>query len=78
MSVLRTQAKTVGDLLEDKDIRLSEGDTVQPDVKTPLTANMQVFVVRLGKQIAQVEEPIDPPTEYVDDYNLTLGSTKVK
>lgn len=75
---IRSQAKTVGDLLTEKDIKLNEGDTLRPDAATPLTDNMEVFVVRVGKQIAQQEETIEPPVEYVEDYNLTAGSTKVQ
>lgn len=75
---LRTHAKTVGDLLVEKDIQLNEGDTLQPDPSTPLASNIEVFVTRVGKQIAQVEEAIAAPTEFVEDYTLTLGSTTVK
>lgn len=75
---IRTHAGTVGELLEEKNIRLNEGDTLRPAADTPLTAGLEVFVTRVGKDIAQIEEAIAPPIEYVDDYNLTLGSSAVQ
>jgi len=75
---IRTQAATVGDMMVEKDIQLNEGDTIQPSPETPITANLEVFVIRSGKQVTQVEEAIDPPIEYVDDFNVTLGSTITK
>lgn len=75
---VRTHADTVGELVEEKGVKLNEGDTLQPEASTPVTANIQVFVVRVGQEIAQVEEDIAPPIQYVDDYELTLGRTQVQ
>lgn len=75
---VRTHADTVDELLKEKEIKLNQGDTLQPDAATPITPDIQVFVVRVGQEIAQVEEDIAPPTTFVDDYELTLGQTQVK
>ena len=37
---LRTHVKTVGDLLKEKNVILAKDDTIQPNVSTPLLANM--------------------------------------
>ena len=75
---LRTRAETVKQLLEEKDINLNEGDTLKPEAETPISAGIQVFVVTVGKEIVQVEEPIEQATTYVDDYNLTANTTQVR
>jgi uncharacterized protein YabE (DUF348 family) len=75
---LRTRAKTVGDLLKEKDIKLQPGDTVQPSPETVLAANTQVFVTRNGTQIASAEEEIPMPEEIVEDGNLSFGATAIR
>lgn len=75
---VRTRAKTVGDLLEQKNIKTIEGDTVEPAVDTPLTNNLQVFVVRQGKKVVTVEEGIPAPVVTVDDPTLAVGASVVK
>jgi hypothetical protein len=73
--VIRTHAKTVAQLLQDKHIKLSKDDTVQPSVSTPLAPSTQVFVVHKGTQIVTEEKPVDMPTETVEDGSLTFGTT---
>lgn len=75
---VRTRAKTVGELLEQKDIKTIPGDTIQPSVDTPITANTQVFIVRVGKQLVTAEEVIPAPLATVDDATLAVGATVVK
>jgi len=73
-----TRAKTVADLLKEKQVTLTKDDVVSPALNTPITANMSVSVVRNGTQVSTVEEAIDPPVQYVDDSSLTLGATAVR
>lgn len=75
---LRTHAKTVGDMLKEKDITLGEGDSVQPTKNTPLTAQTSVFVIRKGKQVVSQEQPIDMPVEEVEDNTLSFGTTAIR
>ncbi|MDB5185583.1 MAG: hypothetical protein JWL85_106 [Candidatus Saccharibacteria bacterium] len=75
---VRTHAKTVGDLLNEKDIKAVEGDTLQPSPDTPLAENTQVFVVRLGKQIDTKEEVIPVPVETLQDPAVVAGTTAVR
>lgn len=76
--VVRTHAKTVGDLLKEKNITLGNGDSVQPVAETPITANIGVFVTRFGTQIATVEEPIGREIETIEDPNLSFGTTVLR
>lgn len=73
----RTLGNTVGELLKEKNIQTLEGDTVVPNVNTPITPDMTVLVLRDGKQVFSVEETIPPPTETQQDATLDIGVTKV-
>ena len=75
---IRTHAKTVKDLLKEKNIKVQSGDTVQPAENTPITANSQVFVIHKGKQIISEEQQIAMPTETVEDSSLSFGTTAVR
>lgn len=75
---VRTHAKTVGEALAEKDIKVNEGDTVQPSPETPLTRDTQIFVVRFGKKVETKEESIPAPTEAIEDPALPSGTTQVR
>lgn len=75
---VRTQAKTVGELLEEKNIQVSVGDTVKPDAGTPLSKSSKIVITRPGQTIATKEESIPPPVDYVDDPNLLQGVEEVR
>lgn len=75
---VRTQAKTVGELLEEKQIQLSEGDNVKPGSDTALKSSTKVVITRPGQTIATKEENIKAPTEYIDDPNLLQGVEEVR
>jgi uncharacterized protein YabE (DUF348 family) len=75
---IRTHAKTVADLLKEKSVKLEANDSVQPVLDTPITPQIQIFVLRSGTQIASVEEEIPMPTENIDDASLSFGVTAVR
>lgn len=75
---IRTRAKTVGELLQQKNVKLGSGDTVRPALQTPLTPGTQIFVVREGKEVKTEEVAIEPPVETVEDPSLTFGVEKVR
>jgi hypothetical protein len=74
----RTHSKTVGEFLKEKKVKISESDQVQPAPNTPITPNVQVFVVRTGTQIQTVEEDIPSPTQIVQDASLSLGASATR
>lgn len=74
----RTHAKTVGEVLEENNIKVLEGDTIQPSADTPLTTDTHIFITQHGKQIASVEEEIPAPTEETNDPNALAGTTTIK
>jgi uncharacterized protein YabE (DUF348 family) len=75
---VRTHTKTVGDLLKEKGVKVASGDQLQPSADTPLTPSLQVFVVRMGSQIATVEENIPAPTQIIQDASLSLGASATR
>lgn len=75
---VRTHAKTVGDLLKEKNIKLGKDDDIQPGIDTQLTAQAQVFLVRKGTQIVTEEQAIAMPVETIEDKSLTFGTTAVR
>ncbi|HEX3568507.1 MAG TPA: ubiquitin-like domain-containing protein [Candidatus Saccharimonadales bacterium] len=77
-AVIRTHAKTVGDLIAEKHIKLAPGDTVQPGMDTPLTANGQIFLLHKGMQVVSEEQDIQMPVQTVQDSTLTSGTTAVR
>lgn len=75
---VRTHAKTVGELLAEKNVIVKAGDTLKPAADTPLESATSVFVTRFGTEIETTEEIIPMPVEYIDDPNLAVGTTRVK
>ena len=76
--VTRTHSDTVGQLLTEKHIILKNGDTVQPAVTTPVTANQQIFILHKGTQIVTSTQPIPAPVQTINDPTLTVGTSAVR
>lgn len=74
----RTQAKTIGGLLQEKGITLGEADGVSPVQSTVLTDGMNVNVWRNGKQTMTQEEVISRPVEEVKDTDKAIGVREIK
>jgi uncharacterized protein YabE (DUF348 family) len=74
---IRTQAKTVGELLKEKGITLGAKDDISPAAATPITANMTLDVYRDGEQTASEEKEIDFTTKQVQDADQPVGYKKI-
>jgi len=74
----RTLGKTVSEVLKEKEIKLSEGETTAPAGATPVAAGMQIFVLSKGTQIQVVEEPIEAPRQVIEDASLSFGTSVVR
>ncbi len=72
---VRTNALTVGELLQEKGVKLTGGDHVQPAAETQINPDMQVFVLRAGAQLTTVEEAVAAPVQYIEDGSLSFGTT---
>lgn len=75
---LRTHSHTVAELLQAKNVRIGKEDSVVPGLGTPITPNIQVFVVRKGTQIVSVTQQIPPPVQTVTDSSLSFGTSAVR
>lgn len=75
---IRTHAKTVGELLSEKGIKLHRGDTLKPAAKTPIARNQQIFITHKGTKIVSVSQDVAMPTQVVRDPNLSLGTQAVR
>lgn len=73
-----TQAKTVKDFLAEKNIKLQNGETAQPDQNTAIKANLQIFVLRKDAKVVSSEEVIAAPEQIVNDPSLSFGTTVVR
>jgi uncharacterized protein YabE (DUF348 family) len=77
-TIIRTHAKTVGDLLKEKNIVAAKDDQIQPAPGTLLTAQSQIFVSRNGTKIETVEEAIPKSVQTVEDNTLSFGTTAIR
>lgn len=76
--MMRTRAKTVGDLLKERNIKMGPDDSIQPALETPLTPNLEIFLLRRGTEIVTVEEEIPMPVEEIYDNNLSVGTRAIR
>ncbi len=76
--MMRTQAKTVGELLKERDIVLSPGDSVTPSEGVAIAPNMQIFLLRHGQRIETIEEVIPTPVERIQDNSLSIGTKAIR
>lgn len=75
---VRTHARTVGELLEEKNIKVADNDEVRPSPDTPIKQGIQIFVVRPGTKLVTAEEEIPMPEEVVEDPRLSFGVQVVR
>jgi uncharacterized protein YabE (DUF348 family) len=72
-----TQAKTVGGLLEEKGIKLENGETVSPGIKTAITPNLLIFILAKDTQVATNEATVPAPVQNQADPSLSFGTSAV-
>ena len=75
---VRTQGKTVADMLKEKGITLGADDRVSPDVSSPLTAGITVTVWREGKQTVTVDEAVPFGVDQEQDADRLIGYKEVR
>ncbi len=78
MSTIRTHAKTVGELLKDKNITLKKDDTLSVDLSAKIMPGMKIELWRNGKQTVTVEEEVKFETEKIKDANRETSYREVK
>ena len=73
-----TQARTVGDMLHEKGIKLAANDYVSTLLNTPITANMTVSLSRNGVQTVTEDQDIPFSIETIYDLARPIGYTEVQ
>ncbi|HWT40807.1 MAG TPA: G5 domain-containing protein [Dongiaceae bacterium] len=73
VSDVRTQAKTVGDMLKEKNIALGTDGRTSLPASAPITAGMSVRVWKEGKQTITVDEAVPFDTQQIKDADQPLG-----
>ena len=77
-SVIRTHAKTVGELLKEKNIDTKKDDTLSVDRSAKIIPGMKIELWRNGKQTITAEEDVKFEVEKVQDANRDSGYREVK
>ena len=77
-SVIRTHAKTVGELLKEKNIDPKKDDTLSVDRSAKIIPGMKIELWRNGKQTITAEEDVKFEIEKVQDANRDSGYREVK
>lgn len=77
-STVYSLGKTVGEMLQQKNITLAKNDVVVPGVETPLAAGMHVRLYREGTQTITQEEEVPFETEKIKDANQPSSYKEVK
>lgn len=75
---VRTQGKTVGEMLQEKGIDLGPDDRVSLPRSTPMTTGLEVRVWREGKQTITVSQSIPFETERIFDADREIGYRQVQ
>lgn len=77
-ATVRTQAKTVGEMLVEKGVELGASDKVTPSLSIDITENMTIKVWREGIQTVFVEEEIDFDAEKIENADMTAGTIEIQ
>lgn len=73
-----TQARTVAQILTEKHIVLDNGESVSPDLKTPVSPGMQVFILARGSRVETDQEAVPFSSQQVNDFSLSFGTKVVR
>lgn len=74
---VRTHAKTVAELLAEKNVHALDGDNVLPSPDTKITEGITIFVAPKGKKLAIKKEAIPAPVETRYDATLDVNTQEV-
>lgn len=78
VKTVRTQAATIGDMLNEKSIKLGNDDRLSLNQNTPISNGMSVRLWREGKQTVTSEVTIEFETEKIQDGDRETGYKEVR
>ena len=75
---VRTQAETVADLLDEKDIKIGENDQLSVGLGQQISSGIEIEIWRDGKQTVTEEEDVPFEVEQIQDADREIGFREVK
>lgn len=78
LTVTHTHAKTVGELVKEKKIKLAKDDQITPALTTPITPNLPILIARNGTKVETVAEAIPMPQQIIQDASLAFGTSAIR
>lgn len=75
---IRTQAKTVAELLDEKGVKLASDDTLSVDASAAIEKGMTIEIWRNGVQTITEEHEIDFPVRQIEDADKEVGYKEVQ
>jgi uncharacterized protein YabE (DUF348 family) len=78
LQIVNTNAVSVQNLLSELGISLATDDELFPSITQEIYEGLQVAVNRKGVRTVTEEQAINSPVEYIEDLNLTVGSSVVR
>lgn len=77
-TTVRTQAKTVAEMLSEKGLKITKDDRVEPSASTKITDGLTVKLWREGKQTITVDEAVAFPVQQIKDADREVGYVNVQ
>jgi uncharacterized protein YabE (DUF348 family) len=73
----KTQSADVSGVLSEIGVNPNNSDTVTPEIKTPVTDGMSIFVTKQGSEVQSQEEMIVFTKQTQEDKNANIGYKKI-
>ncbi len=77
-SEVRTQAKTIKEMLDEKNIKLDDNDKILPSEQVSITQGMTVKIWREGKQTINIEEQIDFDINKIENGDMPVSYKQIQ
>ncbi|GHU09009.1 hypothetical protein FACS189431_6320 [Alphaproteobacteria bacterium] len=75
---MRTQAKTVGEFLDEKELKLDASDSITPGRDSLIAPNLEIKIWREGKNVVTVDEDVPFPVEQIQSNDHDVGYREVQ
>lgn len=75
---LRTQAKTIREMINEKGIQIKKNDKIVPAPDTPISPGQKISFLRSGTKTVTVTEAIPMPVQNIPDASLAYGTTAIR
>lgn len=77
-AAIRTQGETVGEMLEEKGIQLSQNSRASVDLSTPISDGMKLRVWQEGEQTITVDESVAFSVKKIEDADRPAGYKQIQ